>query len=504
MSSRTTKDCAWLALAVAVSRYLFRTESPYLLDSINFILGVNEFDPTRHQPHPPGYYLYIQGARLLQFVWSDPHTALVALSILASCGAVVLVYLLSLQWFGRRAALFSGLLFVASPLCWFHGGVALVYIVEMFFSALVGLLCWRNAESRGKSAFSSAVALGLAAGVRQSSIVFLGPLWLFSLRRAGAARIAAACALLAATLLAWMLPMAAASGGGEQYWDALADLWNRAAGQGLTAGSIASKMWPVVSRALCVAVVYVLIFATAAPLPLMRPMPGGFDSPKRLFAAVWIAPGLLFFVLIFMRLINGGYLLVLIPPVMAFLGAQAAEWFEESQSAGRGRLAVVGVFVALNIAAFLFTPTYFSYSHVRTDARETIGIERALRGAAPPENTLIVGFDDHMHGARHAGYYFPEYLSIECPGSATERGVRIVAMRQGNTEILQSLPAGPYQRFVLFPPRPSPADSPNLSTAREAFPPGALRVEKVGGYEVVTGSVRDLHYLFPEAARMPE
>ena len=80
MLSRTTKDCAWLVLAVAATRYLFRTETPYLLDSINFILGVTEFDPARHQPHPPGYYLYIQTVRLLQFVWSDPHTALVALS----------------------------------------------------------------------------------------------------------------------------------------------------------------------------------------------------------------------------------------------------------------------------------------------------------------------------------------------------------------------------------------------------------------------------------------
>jgi predicted membrane-bound dolichyl-phosphate-mannose-protein mannosyltransferase len=64
-------------------------------------------------------------------------------------------------------------MFLASPLGWFHGGVALVYIVEMFFSVLVGLLCWRNAETRGSAAFSSAIALGLAAGVRQSSLVLL-------------------------------------------------------------------------------------------------------------------------------------------------------------------------------------------------------------------------------------------------------------------------------------------------------------------------------------------
>ena len=37
----------------------------------------------------------------------------------------------------------SLVIFLFSPLSWFHGTVALTYIVEAFFSALVGYLCWR-------------------------------------------------------------------------------------------------------------------------------------------------------------------------------------------------------------------------------------------------------------------------------------------------------------------------------------------------------------------------
>lgn len=504
MRSRTTEDCAWLVLAVAVTRYLFRTESPYLLDSINFILGVTEFDPARHQPHPPGYYLYIQAARLLQFVWSDPHTALVALSIIASCGAVVLVYLLTLEWFGPRAARFAGLMFLASPLGWFHGGVALVYIVEMFFSLLVGLLCWRNSETRGSAAFSSAVALGLAAGVRQSSIAFLAPLWLFSLRRAGAFRILAACGLLAATLLAWILPMASASGGFTQYWGALENIWTYAAGRELADGEPIGTTLPMIGfRALCIMAVYALVFGAALPLPLMRRLPAGFDPSKRLFSALWIAPGLLFFALIFMRLINAGYLLLLMPPVFSVLGAQAAEWFEEAGHAPLGRRVAVAGFALVNLAIFLFNPTTFSYSRIRADARETLEFVDTIRKAVSPRDTMLVAIDNHLHGARHAGYYLPEFLTVEWPESDSASGNTVWAMHGGQAELLQKIPTGEFRKFVYFPPGPNGPKSVIAEYGNMHFPPEMLRVERVDGSELFSGPSSELWRLFPKASPQP-
>ncbi len=67
----------------------------------------------------------------------------VLLSIAASCGVVVMIYKLALEWFGQREARFAGLIFLFSPLAWFHGVVALTYSVEAFFSALLGYLCWQ-------------------------------------------------------------------------------------------------------------------------------------------------------------------------------------------------------------------------------------------------------------------------------------------------------------------------------------------------------------------------
>ena len=73
--------------AIALSRILFRSRLLYDIDSVNFALGIFRFDPAAHQPHPPGYFLYVCLARLVNLFLTDPNTALVAISIGASCAA---------------------------------------------------------------------------------------------------------------------------------------------------------------------------------------------------------------------------------------------------------------------------------------------------------------------------------------------------------------------------------------------------------------------------------
>jgi 4-amino-4-deoxy-L-arabinose transferase-like glycosyltransferase len=136
-------DAAILMAATALTRFAFRSHYLYDIDSVNFALALKRFDPSVHQPHPPGYFLYVYLGRLVNLIFHDANAALVAISIVFSCGAAAMIYVLADNWFGRNAALFAGLIFRFSPLAWFHGTVALTYIVEAFFSALTGYLCWR-------------------------------------------------------------------------------------------------------------------------------------------------------------------------------------------------------------------------------------------------------------------------------------------------------------------------------------------------------------------------
>ncbi|RPJ62610.1 MAG: hypothetical protein EHM24_25740, partial [Acidobacteria bacterium] len=42
------------------------------IDSVNFALGVRDFDPVRHRPHPPGYPIFIGLAKTARVVLDEP------------------------------------------------------------------------------------------------------------------------------------------------------------------------------------------------------------------------------------------------------------------------------------------------------------------------------------------------------------------------------------------------------------------------------------------------
>jgi hypothetical protein len=77
----------WLTGALLAGLFL-ALHLPFLppsledLDSINFALGVREYDVSQHQPHPPGYPLFIVAARILHKAGLSEVHALSLLSVL--------------------------------------------------------------------------------------------------------------------------------------------------------------------------------------------------------------------------------------------------------------------------------------------------------------------------------------------------------------------------------------------------------------------------------------
>ena len=86
---------------------------------------------------------------------------------------------------------------------------------------------------------------------------------------------------------------------------------------------------------------------------------------------MWVAPGLLFFTLIFLLFVNSGYLLVISPPVFAWLGLQASEWY----AAKPGKIALVLAMAAANCLVLMFAPVllYASVRHFETELRDWFG-----------------------------------------------------------------------------------------------------------------------------------
>jgi transmembrane protein TMEM260 (protein O-mannosyltransferase) len=499
MLSRRKLDCTVLMGAVALTRFLFRSHYLYDIDSVNFALAMGRFDPAVHQPHPPGYFLYICLARLVNALLHDANAALVAISIAASCGAAAMIYVLADEWFGIQPARFAGLLFLFSPLAWFHGTVALTYIVEAFFSALVGYICWRVYEGRSRWIVLGAFTLGIAAGVRPSSLLFLGPLFLFSFRSVPRKQAFIGIGVLIVTLLAWFVPMILVVGGLRTYALSLLLLWKMAPGRLAGFNSIGFMS---IARFCTILLIYFLCFGCAVLLVtrFLFKRQSTSEPRKAMFTWVWIAPALLFFTFVFLLFINSGYLLITFPPLCAWLGLWASEWYEEVRFMKPLKLALVGLAAALNVAIFLRAPVYCSHAAVRRLEAELRNVQRALPQVASARGSLIIGVDSHFLGFRHAGYYFPEYRLAEFPAIQLPTGKRVFTMQHRDTRLVGQLDKGSFENFVFFPLPPGPTYAEKMSELRAKFPPEDLLSVKVAGCEFLTGRIADLSFLFPVAA----
>src|SRR5438132_8957735 len=95
-----------LVIAAVATRLPFMTQTLYAFDSANYALAVRDFyNVAFHQPHPPGYPLYVFLARAIDLVAHDANKALIIEGILWSTLAVGCTTILARQMFGRLSGL---------------------------------------------------------------------------------------------------------------------------------------------------------------------------------------------------------------------------------------------------------------------------------------------------------------------------------------------------------------------------------------------------------------
>jgi hypothetical protein len=502
MAHHRNLDPAAFAFTVAFSRLAFLSRDPYDLDSVNFALGMAHFDPGVHQPHPPGYFLYICCGRLLAHFTHDPNLALVLLSIAAGCGTVVFIYLLALKWFGQLAARFAAVLFLLSPLAWFHGIVALTYSVEAFFSALVGYLCWLVFRGGDRWVAATSLTLGISAGIRPSSLLLLGPLYLLAFYKVPVRHKIKGLLVLTLTVAAWFVPMVVASGGPRAYLYALSALWHLVPSRTTIFNSSPVNS---MARAITIAFIYLLTFGAGSVAPITGFGRAGISKTVRssefLFSAIWTTPALCFFTFIYLKLVNSGYLLLLVAPGCVWLGRWLSEWYRASQLPLGMKRSIIAAGAMVNIAVFLFSPLYCSYRSVRRFESQLRRVDGGLSKIADPGSTLIVAFDSHFLGFRHAGYSLPQYQTVEYPEVAFPDGTRVFAMHGRQTSLLANLPTVASDRFVFYPlPQGDPEYQKYLDSVVSKLPPEEVRVIRVDGVDYVTGSIACLSRIFPTAA----
>lgn len=386
-STRVLKPGTWLALltsdaglAVAffvvgvISRIPFRSQLLYHWDSVNFALGMDQFDVRIHQPHPPGYLLYVLLGRLVNLLVGDANASLVWISVVFGGLVASVVYLLGRRLFDRTEATIGALFALTGPAFWFYGGVALTYILEAFFVTAIALTCLETLRGNWQMALLSALLLGLAGGIRQTTLVLMLPLWLFSLRRCHWWASLIAIFLVGLTVMAWLVPTIILSGGLGPYLEA-----SRSIGGGVLSNyelfsggqSLLISLGPFVRLGM-----YLVYGLMLGFVPLLYEVIKVLGSDRTWLSrwlcddrvhviALWLIPNLA----LYAPLVRApGHTFSFMPALvlmaaaaLVMFGHDLAGWL--SLSAGRLTRSLTGLILVVNVAFFLAAPPFLFDVH---------------------------------------------------------------------------------------------------------------------------------------------
>jgi Protein of unknown function (DUF2723) len=412
---------AALALAIGLAHLPFVAASLEDIDSVNFSLGVRDFDVAEHRPHPPGYPVYIALGKAVATVvgplspGAQPSTVEArSLSLLSLSAAVVAAFLLfrvfaaagatrddTPPWHRWNApALATALLTLAAPLVWTLAvrpmsdlpGLAMALAAQ---ACLLTAWWWQTPRAdgdrrmaadtlgeSGKMIVLGALIAGCAVGLRTQTLWLTAPvLAVVLIDRIGRG---VAGAIIGATMtftigaLAWAVPLLVASGGLQSYLSAL----GTQAGEDFASGEMLySNPAP---RLIALALVHtfvdpwdsvplavvVLALATAGALVLL------VRERRTLFMVAGMAVPYLVFHLLFQDTAFTRYALPLVP-VVAFLAVRGI--------AAASPRAVVPVAAVLSLwAVAIVTPAMVEYGREPAPAVRVVAAMNANAVSAPP------------------------------------------------------------------------------------------------------------------------
>ena len=245
VSVSVLRRAAYAIAAVYLAAHLpFLAPSLEDIDSINFALGLRDFDVAHHQPHPPGSPVYIALGRALLFLLSSAWPSLgrtaaetLTLAIWSMVAGAVAILAVASMFAAleadpaehqpprsRHVAIWATTLLAVAPLFWLSGLRPMSDLPGLAVALVAQVLVLQGRGDR-RRLIQGALASGLAAGLRAQTAWLTVPLLGLALirqRRAGPRwLLTRPIAAFALGGLVWAVPLIADSEGVAGYLRAL-------------------------------------------------------------------------------------------------------------------------------------------------------------------------------------------------------------------------------------------------------------------------------------------
>ncbi len=147
--------------------------SPYLegWDSVDFALGLKDYDLSKYQPHFPGYPVYMLFAKLLFSIFKNDVFSLTLTSAIFGSLTIIPFFYLSSWMYDRRTALLASVLLMINPMHWLMSATALSDVMGLFFMVFAVFLLYKavmiqNHKKELRLLTWASLVMGIGFGVR--------------------------------------------------------------------------------------------------------------------------------------------------------------------------------------------------------------------------------------------------------------------------------------------------------------------------------------------------
>ncbi len=405
-----------LGIVAFFSRAPFLEQYQSHWDGPQYSIAVVRYSFLQQTPAPPGYPFYIALGRFFHFFVTDPHMAILAVSVLGSMLGAIAIFLVGTYIYNTRIGIAASLIFLSGSTFYYFGLTPYPYGLLPFVTILVAYATYLSFMKQLPVGIFLGIATGILIGIRPQEILLCGPLCFLGFLYLNNKEKLLMLLTSIGIFLLWFIPLTHAVGGIETFF-AISNQFSK----GALRPSIATGM---VNDAIMIKG-FLLSFGFSAAFLLVfikdiATLRYRSQETKRMifFYLCWIIPGFLFN--LFIRSDHAGYQMGYLTALLLLI---AYALWRITRKNNRLYIILLSAVVLFNLAWFFYNrdphftkpyrPTSFHYTDIRKNDIKMNGKVTFIENKFNPHSTMIITTDTLW---RPYMYYFKQYHLVDLSG----------------------------------------------------------------------------------------
>ena len=398
-------------------RFYFRSNYLDDWDSVQFVMGLEEYSIPDHQPHPPGYPLYILIGRIFYIFIGDSVTTFTLISAIFGTLALIPTFLISKKIFNDRVGLLSAVLLSFTPAQMLFSEVVMTDIVSLFFVTFTAYILYLGISST-RYLYFGALMVGITAGIRMTDIIMIILLLLVLIYIRDIKKSLISGLMVIIGIGMWLIPVIIDTGlhtlllTQRSQWYSASDASTLSSLGGFGPKNLLSTVRIFVNLLIegwsSAFIIFALALILFLIIQLRREVNKDVQVPVKgaLFIICW-----LFIYVIFSNIFNllyiTRYLLPQFPPlatifafaIVKLIDMQNNNWYRQTLN--------LVFFISI---IFMAVQGFVAITAIHTTTPPPVEAANFIKDRYDPSDIeVVIGLDDYQETYRHFQYYLPEF-----------------------------------------------------------------------------------------------